>query len=97
MKAVQFLGVDHLAVTEIDTPRIGVPRSGTAAAWPRIRARSDYMGMLGTVMNCLALQDFLEKAGVRFSSADGNHHGNRSRQAVPSRFAHVGTFLRRGA
>ncbi|AVP68262.1 UMP kinase [Rhodococcus hoagii] len=28
------------------------------------RARSDYMGMLGTVMNCLALQDFLEKQGV---------------------------------
>ena len=28
------------------------------------RARADYMGMLGTVMNCLALQDFLEKAGV---------------------------------
>ncbi len=25
------------------------------------RARSDYMGMLGTVMNCLALQDFLER------------------------------------
>src|SRR5688500_11214151 len=25
------------------------------------RARADYMGMLGTVMNCLALQDFLEK------------------------------------
>ena len=23
------------------------------------RSRSDYMGMLGTVMNCLALQDFL--------------------------------------
>ena len=28
------------------------------------RARADYMGMLGTVMNCLALQDFLEKASV---------------------------------
>jgi uridylate kinase len=28
------------------------------------RSRADYMGMLGTVMNCLALQDFLEKAGV---------------------------------
>jgi uridylate kinase len=28
------------------------------------RARSDYMGMLGTVMNCLALQDFLEQIGV---------------------------------
>ncbi len=28
------------------------------------RSRADYMGMLGTVMNCLALQDFLEKLGV---------------------------------
>lgn len=28
------------------------------------RTRADYMGMLGTVMNALALQDFLEQAGV---------------------------------
>jgi uridylate kinase len=28
------------------------------------RGRADYMGMLGTVMNCLALQDFLEKQGI---------------------------------
>ncbi|GAC1611686.1 MAG: UMP kinase [Mycobacteriales bacterium] len=28
------------------------------------RARADYMGMLGTVMNCLALQDLLEQEGV---------------------------------
>ena len=28
------------------------------------RARSDYMGILGTVMNCLALQDFLERQGI---------------------------------
>lgn len=28
------------------------------------RARADYMGMLGTVMNCLALQDFLEKEQI---------------------------------
>jgi uridylate kinase len=28
------------------------------------RPRADYMGMLATVMNCLALQDFLEKAGI---------------------------------
>jgi uridylate kinase len=28
------------------------------------RGRADYMGMLGTVMNCLALQDFLDKQGV---------------------------------
>ena len=29
------------------------------------RTRSDYMGMLGTVMNSLALQDFLEKEGIQ--------------------------------
>lgn len=28
------------------------------------RARADYMGMLGTVINCLALQDFLERHGI---------------------------------
>jgi uridylate kinase len=28
------------------------------------RPRADYMGMLGTVMNCLALQDFLERQGI---------------------------------
>ena len=28
------------------------------------RARADYMGMLGIVMNCLALQDFLEQEGI---------------------------------
>ncbi|MET9343825.1 UMP kinase [Nonomuraea sp. NPDC003804] len=28
------------------------------------RGRGDYMGMLGTVINCLALQDFLEKRGI---------------------------------
>lgn len=29
------------------------------------RSRADYMGMLGTVINALALQDFLEQADVR--------------------------------
>jgi uridylate kinase len=28
------------------------------------RPRADYMGILGTVMNCLALQDFLERQGI---------------------------------
>ncbi|ACV06161.1 UMP kinase [Kytococcus sedentarius] len=28
------------------------------------RTRADYMGMLGTVMNCLALQNFLESEGI---------------------------------
>ena len=37
------------------------------------RGRADYMGMLGTVMNALALQDFLEQAGAatRVQSAIG--------------------------
>ena len=29
------------------------------------RDRADYMGMLGTVMNSIALQDFCEKAGIK--------------------------------
>jgi uridylate kinase len=29
------------------------------------RARADYMGMLGTVINCLGLQDFLEREGIK--------------------------------
>jgi uridylate kinase len=35
------------------------------------RSRADYMGMLGTVMNALALQDFIEQAGgdVRVQTA----------------------------
>ncbi len=28
------------------------------------RSRADYMGMIATVMNCLALQDLLEKTGI---------------------------------
>jgi uridylate kinase len=36
--------------------------AGTAQGMDR--ATSDYMGMLATVMNCLALQDTLEKRGV---------------------------------
>ena len=28
------------------------------------RSRADYMGMLGTVMNALALQDFIDQAGI---------------------------------
>ena len=37
------------------------------------RSRADYMGMLGTVMNCLALQDFLRRSCSR---ADGHHDGS---------------------
>lgn len=39
-------------------------RGVSAAANGIDRATADYMGMLATVMNCLALQDALEKSGV---------------------------------
>ena len=48
------------------------------------RDRADYMGMLGTVMNCLALQDFLEKAGVADPRADRDHDGPGRRALHPA-------------
>ena len=38
-------------------------RGISASAGGMNRAQGDAMGMLGTVMNCLALQDFLEQEG----------------------------------
>src|SRR6266567_9476186 len=40
-------------------------RGAAAAARGMDRATGDYMGMLATVMNGLALQDSIEKAGVQ--------------------------------
>jgi uridylate kinase len=74
------LGVDPDVVSSIAVQIAGVVRNGTQVAvvvgggnffrGPELqqrgmeRNRADYMGMLGTVMNCLALQDFLEKVGI---------------------------------
>ena len=74
------IGVDPDVVRDIAKQIADVVRSGTQIAivvgggnyfrgaelqqLGMDRARADYMGMLGTVMNCLALQDFLEKEGV---------------------------------
>jgi len=74
------LGVDPDVVASIARQITGVVNSGTEVAVVigggnyfrgaqlsergMERARADYMGMLGTVMNCLALQDFCEKAGI---------------------------------
>jgi len=74
------LGVDPDVVNDIARQIAGVVQSGAEVAVVigggnyfrgaqlaergMDRARADYMGMLGTVMNCLALQDFLEKQGV---------------------------------
>ena len=48
------------------------------------RTKADYMGMLGTVMNCLALQDFCEKAGAADPRADGDHDGPGRRALHPA-------------
>jgi uridylate kinase len=74
------LGIDPDIVNSIAAQIAGVVRSGVQVAIVvgggnffrgvelqqrgMERARADYMGMLGTVMNALALQDFCEKAGV---------------------------------
>ena len=74
------IGVDPDVVQEIAKQIADVVKSGTQVAIVvgggnyfrgaelqvrgMDRARADYMGMLGTVMNCLALQDFLEKEGI---------------------------------
>lgn len=49
------------------------------------RARADYMGMLGTVMNCLALQDFLEKEGVETRVQTAITMGQVAEPYVPRR------------
>jgi uridylate kinase len=74
------LGVDPDVVQAIARQIAGVVRSGTQVAVVigggnffrgaqlnergMDRSRADYMGMLGTVMNCLALQDFCERQGI---------------------------------
>jgi len=74
------IGVDPDVVQEIAKQIADVVKSGTQVAIVvgggnyfrgaelqtrgMERSRADYMGMLGTVMNCLALQDFLEKQSV---------------------------------
>lgn len=49
------------------------------------RSRADYMGMLGTVMNCLALQDFLEKRGVETRVQTAITMGQVAEPYVPRR------------
>jgi uridylate kinase len=49
------------------------------------RARADNMGMLGTVMNCLALQDFLEKEGIETRVQTAITMGQVAEPYVPRR------------
>jgi uridylate kinase len=70
-----FDRIDGVARQLVDVVDLGVQtavvvgggnilRGSAAAAAGMDRARADYMGMLATVMNCLALQDSLERQGV---------------------------------
>jgi len=67
--------VSHFAREIRDASRLGVQvavvvgggnmfRGAALSARGIDRARADYMGMLGIVINCLALQDVLEKFGI---------------------------------
>ena len=74
------LGIDPVTVASIARQIAGVVRDGVQvgvvvgggnmfrgallAQRGMDRTRGDYMGMLGTVINCLGLQDFLEKEGI---------------------------------
>ena len=48
------------------------------------RARADYMGMLATVINALALQDALEARRPADSRADRDHDGAGRRAVHPA-------------
>jgi uridylate kinase len=72
---LDYRRVDGIARQLVEVLRLGVEiavvvgggnilRGSQAAAAGMDRARADYMGMLGTVINCLALQDALERHGV---------------------------------
>jgi len=72
---LDYRRVDGIARQLVDVLQLGVEiavvvgggnilRGSQAAAAGMDRARADYMGMLGTVINCLALQDALERHGV---------------------------------
>jgi uridylate kinase len=72
---LHFGRIDGVARQLVDVLDLGVQvavvvgggnivRGSTAEAAGMDRARADYMGMLGTVINCLALQDALERREV---------------------------------
>lgn len=95
------LGVDPVVVEGIAAEIADVVRSGTEVAVVvgggnyfrgaelsrsgMARDRADYMGMLGTVMNCLALQDFCEKAGIETRVQSAITMGQIAEDYIPRR------------
>jgi uridylate kinase len=95
------LGVDPDVVQAIARQIAGVVRSGTEVAVVigggnffrgaelnergMDRSRADYMGMLGTVMNCLALQDFCDRQGIETRVQTAIQMGQVAEPYVPRR------------
>jgi uridylate kinase len=95
------LGVDPDVVQAIARQIAGVVRSGVEVAVVigggnffrgaqlnergMDRSRADYMGMLGTVMNCLALQDFCERQGIETRVQTAIAMGQVAEPYVPRR------------
>ena len=95
------LGVDPVVVEGIANEIAEVVRAGTQVAVVvgggnyfrgaelsrsgMARDRADYMGMLGTVMNCLALQDFCEKAGIETRVQSAIHMAQVAEPYIPRR------------
>lgn len=95
------LGVDPVVVEGIASEIAEVVRAGTQVAVVvgggnyfrgaelsqsgMARDRADYMGMLGTVMNCLALQDFCEKAGIETRVQSAITMGQVAEPYIPRR------------
>lgn len=95
------LGVDPIVVEGIAAEIAGVVRAGTEVAVVvgggnyfrgaelsrsgMARDRADYMGMLGTMMNCLALQDFCEKAGIETRVQSAITMGQVAEDYIPRR------------
>ncbi|WP_035749429.1 UMP kinase [Arthrobacter sp. 35W] len=94
------LGVDPVTVRNIaeqiartvDTVEVAIVvgggnffRGAELSASGMDRSRADYMGMLGTVMNCLALQDFLEQAGVETRVQSAITMGQVAEAYIPRR------------
>lgn len=95
------LGVDPSVVSAIAKEIAEVVRAGTQVAVVvgggnyfrgaelsvngMARDRADYMGMLGTVMNCLALQDFCEKEGINTRVQSAITMGQVAEPYIPRR------------
>jgi uridylate kinase len=95
------LGIDAATVRNIAHQVADVARSGVEVACvvgagnmfrgPQLaeqgmdRPRADYMGMLSTVINCLALQDFLEQWGIETRVQTAIAMGQVAEPYVPRR------------